>query len=34
MTEEHISQEFRLKKIKEINNYFVKEMDQNELIDE
>ena len=32
MTEEEINQEFRLKKITEINNYFVKWMDQNELM--
>ena len=32
MTEDDISQEFRLKKIKEINNYFIKEVDQNELL--
>ena len=31
MTEKDISQEFRLKKIKEINNYFIKELDQNAL---
>ena len=31
MAEEDISQEFRLKKIKEMNNYFNKEIDQNEL---
>ena len=30
--EEDISQEFRLKKIKEINNYLIKEVDQNELL--
>ena len=34
MTEEHISQEFRLQKIKELNNHFIKEIDQNELTDE
>ena len=27
-----MSQEFRLKKIKEIINYFIKEIDQNELL--
>ena len=32
MTEEDISQELRLKKIKEINNYFIKEIDQNGLM--
>ena len=32
MTEEDISQDFRLKKLKEINNYFIKEIDQNELL--
>ena len=32
MTEEDISQEFRLKKIKSINKYFIKEVDQNELM--
>ena len=32
MTEEDISQEFRLKKIKEINGYFIKEIDQNKLL--
>ena len=32
MTEENISQEFRLKNINEIRNYFIKEIDQNELI--
>ena len=32
MTEEDISQEFRLEKIKEINNYFIKETDQNQLL--
>ena len=32
MTEEDISQQFRLKQIKEINNYFIKEIDQNELL--
>ena len=32
ITEEDISQEFRLKKIKEINNYLIKEVDQNELL--
>ena len=31
MTDEDISQEFRLKKIKVINSYFIKEIDQNEL---
>ena len=28
MTEKDISQEFRLKTIKEINNFFIKEKDQ------
>ena len=32
MIEEDISQEFRLQKIKEISNYFIKEIDQNELL--
>ena len=32
MTEKYISQEFRLKKIKEINKYFFKEIGQNELL--
>ena len=32
ITEEDISQEFRLKKIKEINNDLIKEVDQNELL--
>ena len=32
MTEEDISQQFRLKQIKEIKNYFIKEVDQNELL--
>ena len=32
ITEEDISQEFRLKKIKEINNYFIKELEQNDLL--
>ena len=32
MTEEKISQGFRLKNIKEIKNYFIKEIDQNELM--
>ena len=32
MTEEDISQQFRLKQIKEINNYFIKEIDQHELL--
>ena len=32
MTEEGRSQEFTLKKIKKINNYFIKEIDQNELL--
>ena len=32
MTEEDINKEFTLKKIKEINNYFIKEIDQNELL--
>ena len=30
MTEEEISQVFRLKNIKAIKNYFIKEIDQNE----
>ena len=29
MTEEDMSQEFRLKKMKEMNKYFVKKIDQN-----
>ena len=32
MTDKDISREFRLEKIKEINNYFLKETDQNELL--
>ena len=32
MTEKDISQEFGLKKIKEINNCFIIEIDQNELL--
>ena len=32
MTKEDIGQEFRLKKIKEINDYFSKEIDKNELL--
>ena len=32
MTEENISQEFRLKNIEEIKNYFIKEICQNELM--
>ena len=32
MKEENISQEFRLKNIEETRNYFIKEMDNNELI--
>ena len=32
MTEEDISQEFLLKKMKEINNGFIKKIDQNELL--
>ena len=32
MTEKGISAELRLKGIKEINNYFIKEIDQNELL--
>ena len=32
MTEKDMSQEFRLKKIKKIINYFIKEIDQNELL--
>ena len=31
MTKEDISQECILKKIKEMNNYFIKEINQNEL---
>ena len=31
MFEEKISQEFRLKNVEEIQNYFIKETDQNEL---
>ena len=32
MTEKDTCQEFKLKQIKEINNYFIKEIDQNELL--
>ena len=32
ITEEDISQELSLKKIKERNNYFIKQIDQNELL--
>ena len=32
MTEEGVSQELSMKKIKKINNYFIKEIDQNELL--
>ena len=32
MTEENISQEFRLKNIDETKNYFLKEIKQNELM--
>ena len=32
MTKKYISQELRMKKIKKINNYFIKEIDQNELL--
>ena len=32
MVEENISQEFRLKNIDEIRNYFAKQIEQNELI--
>ena len=32
MDEENRIQEFRLKKIHEIRNYFIKEIDQNELM--
>ena len=32
MTKENISQEFRLKNIDEIRNYFIEQMNQNELI--
>ena len=32
MKEENISQEFRFKNIEETRNYFIKEMDNNELI--
>ena len=32
MAEENISQEFRLKKIQETKNYFVEEIEQNELM--
>ena len=32
MFEENISQEFRLKNIGEIRNYFAKQIEQNELI--
>ena len=32
MPEENINQDFRLKKIDEIRNYLIKEINQNELI--
>ena len=32
MTKEDTNQEFRLKKIRKIRNYFIKEIDQSELI--
>ena len=32
MVEENISQEFRLKNKEEIKNYFIKKIDQNELM--
>ena len=32
MTEEDIRQEFRMKKMKEIHDYFIKEIDQNKLL--
>ena len=32
MSEENISQEFRLKNIDETRNYFIEEINQNELI--
>ena len=32
MSEENISQEFRLKKIDEARNYFIEEINQNELM--
>ena len=32
LTEENISQEFRLKKIQKVKKYFIKEIDQNELL--
>ena len=32
MAEENISQESRLKNIEEMNNYFIKGMDRNELM--
>ena len=32
MGEENISQEFRLENLEEIKNYFIKEIDQNELM--
>ena len=32
MVEENLSQEFRLKSIKEIKNYFIKEINQKELM--
>ena len=32
MTKGDVSQEFRRKKIKQINNYFIKEIGQNELL--
>ena len=32
MVEQNISQEFKLKNIEEIKNYFIKEINQNELM--
>ena len=32
ITEEGVSQEFKLEKIREINNYFIEEIDKNELL--
>ena len=32
MVEENISQEYRLKNIEEVKNYFIKEKDQNKLM--
>ena len=32
MGRENISQEFRLKNVEEINNYFIKKIDQNEMM--